>query len=221
MQELLSLKLNRIYFPPSLEVMATSREYAPLHERVYVGNVGQSVLEQTECIVPSRPFTYKGWMQESMTSAVKAVIEDGMSVRGAAEYYGVPKSTLCDCISGHVLLRAKSGPNNYLSCEEEEELVNFLCRRALVGHARTRKEVLAIVNHVLSSWGRNKDVSPGWWTAFVAQHPKLTLRTPATLSILCANATDHAAIDCYFDELERTLEENHLTEKPCQIFNMG
>ena len=160
MQALLGLKLNRIYFPPSLEVMVTSHEYAPLRERVYVCNVGQSVLEQTECIVPSRPFTYKGWMQESMTSVVKAVIEDGMSVWGAAEYYGVPKSTLGDHISGRALLGAKSGPNTYLSCEEEEELVNFLCRTALVGHARTRKEVFAIVNRVLSSRGRNKDVSP-------------------------------------------------------------
>ena len=36
-------------------------------------------------------------------SAIKAVVDDGMSIRGAAEYYGVPKSTLGDRISGHVL----------------------------------------------------------------------------------------------------------------------
>ena len=200
--------------------MATMQEYAPLRERVYIGYVGPSVSDHDESLLPSRPCTYKGWTQESMTSAIKAVVDDGMSVRGAAEYYGVPKSTLGDRISGRVLPGAKSGPNTYLSSEEEEELVNFLCRTALVGHARTRKEVLAIVNRILSSRGKNKDVSPGWWAAFVARHPMLTLRTPATLSISRANATDPVVIDSYFDELERALEENGLTDKPCQIFNM-
>ena len=188
--------------------MATMQEYAPLRERVYIGYVGPSVSDHDESLLPSRPCTYKGWTQESMTSAIKAVVDDGMSVRGAAEYYGVPKSTLGDRISGRVLPGAKSGPNTYLSSEEEEELVNFLCRTALVGHARTRKEVLAIVNRILSSRGKNKDVSPGWWAAFVARHPMLTLRTPATLSISRANATDPVVIDSYFDELERALEEN-------------
>ena len=55
-----------------------------------------------------------------MASAVKAVTEDGMSVWGAAEYHGVPKSTLGDRISGRVLLGAKSGQNTYLSSEYEE-----------------------------------------------------------------------------------------------------
>ena len=69
----------------------TSASHAPLCDRVNVGDVGQSVLEQIESIVPSWPFTYKGWTQESMASAVKAVTEDGMSVWGAAEYYGVTR----------------------------------------------------------------------------------------------------------------------------------
>ena len=54
-----------------------------------------------------------------MTSAIKAIFEDGMSVRGAAEYYGVAKSTLGDRISGRVLPGAKSGPSTYLTFEEE------------------------------------------------------------------------------------------------------
>ena len=58
-----------------------------------------------------------------MAAALKAVIEDGMSVRGAAEYYGVPKSTLGDRVSGRVLPGVTSGRCTYLSHEEEEELV--------------------------------------------------------------------------------------------------
>ena len=54
----------------------------------------------------------------------------------------------------------------------------------------------------------------------MARHPMLSLRTPATLSIARANATDHEVLDNYFHELERTLVENNLVDKPCQIFNI-
>ena len=46
------------------------------------------------------------------------------------------------------------------------------------------------------------------------------MRTPATLSLARANATDRVVIDNYFDELERALDENRLVDRPCQIFNM-
>ena len=132
-------------------LMDSSSSYAPLRERVLVGH-GPLTTTDTHT-VPSRPLQYKGWTQESMTLAVKSVIEDGISVRKAAEHYGVPKSTLGDRISGRVLPGAKSGPTPYLNREEEEELVRFLCRSALVGHGRTRKEVLAIVSRVLLGRG--------------------------------------------------------------------
>ena len=79
---------------------------------------------------------------------------------------------------------------------------------------------MAIVDRLLSSRGKKTAVSPGWWASFVVRHPKLTLRTPATLSLARANATDRVVIDNYFDELERALDENRLIDRPCQIFNM-
>ena len=55
---------------------------------------------------------------------------------------------------------------------------------------------------------------------FIARHPTLALRIPATLSIARANASDQRVIDNYFDELETTVEENELLDKPCLVFNM-
>ena len=46
------------------------------------------------------------------------------------------------------------------------------------------------------------------------------MRTPATLSLARASASDRDIIDNYFDELESTLEANELLDKPCQIFNV-
>ena len=110
--------------------------------------------------------------------------------------------------------------DTFLTSDEEEELVSFLCRTASIGHGRTRQEVIAIVERVLSSRGVTKSVSSGWWAAFVGRHPELALRTPATLSLARASASDRYVIDRYFEELESAFEENGLVDKPCLIFNM-
>ena len=47
-------------------------------------------------------------------------------MRRAAEMDCVPKSTLQDQISGRVAFGTKSGPESYLTKEEEEQLVDFI-----------------------------------------------------------------------------------------------
>ena len=76
-----------------------------------------------------------------MERALKAVIVTGISVRHAALMYSVPKSTLGDCLSGHVQPGAISGPRRYLSYTEEVELAKFLFRCGAIGYARSKSEV--------------------------------------------------------------------------------
>lgn len=61
----------------------------------------------------------------------------------------VTKSSLGDRIIGRVVPGSTSGPATYLSTAEEDELVMFLCRCASIGYAKSRKEVLAIVQRIL------------------------------------------------------------------------
>jgi len=130
----------------------------------------------------------------------------------------VPKSTLGDRISGRVLPGAKSGAPIYLT-SEEEELATSLSRAAQIGYAHTCREVIAIVERVLSSHGNERTVTPVWWTSYYKTSTNI-LRTPATLSLATATASDRDNIDNYFDELESTLEVNEILDKPCQIFNI-
>ena len=170
--------------------------------------------------MPLRPPQYKHWAQENMHAAMRAVIEESKSVREAAQQYDVPKSTLGDRVSGRVLPGATSGPPTYLTSDEEKELVSFLCRVSEIGHGRTRQEVIAIVERALASRGNSRKVSSGWWSSFISRHPEIVLRTPATLSLARASASDRCVLDNYFDELESTLTENDLLDSPCLIFNM-
>ena len=78
---------------------------------------------------------YKDWDEERLMMAVKAVQDMGYSVRRAAEEHGVPKSTLHDRVSGKHLTGLKSGPEKYLTDEEEMELEEFLMGCTSVGFA--------------------------------------------------------------------------------------
>ena len=60
---------------------------------------------------------YRQWGNKNMEGALLAV-EEGVSVRRAAEMYGVPKSTLHDRIAGKVDFYATSRPKLYLTVAE-------------------------------------------------------------------------------------------------------
>uniref|UniRef100_A0A1X7SP45 HTH psq-type domain-containing protein n=1 Tax=Amphimedon queenslandica TaxID=400682 RepID=A0A1X7SP45_AMPQE len=95
-------------------------------------------------IMATRPCTYSTWPEISMTNAIKAVEEEGLTVRLAAELYGIPKSTLYDRIRGNVQHGTKPGPVPYLTKEEEVILAKFLIKCSQIGFPRTVSEVLAL-----------------------------------------------------------------------------
>ena len=105
---------------------------------------------------------YRAWENISMQNALKAV-DKGEPVRRAAVLYNVPRSTLFDRVTGKVVHGARSGPQPYLSIEEEEELTNFLLETAKIGYAHTRKQVLALVQQMVNSKGIATTVTNGWW----------------------------------------------------------
>ena len=71
----------------------------------------------------NRPKKRKGLQEESMTAALKAVVE-GQSLSQAACDHRMPRTTLYDQVSGRVTHGSKPGPQQYLKCEEERELRN-------------------------------------------------------------------------------------------------
>ena len=165
-----------------------------------------------------RPSTYRSYSAEQMVKALEAVQQDGMSICRAAEEYGVPRSTLQDKAAGRYDVIARSG-RPLLTADEEKRLADFLVACAAIGYAKSRKEVLSIVQQILYSRGVVAEVSMGWWNSFRTRHPKLTLRHAEPLSYARAIANDPKVINKYFDLLEQTIHENGLTNRPSQIFN--
>ena len=113
-----------------------------------------------------------------------------------------------------------SGPKKYLTEEEEDELVAFVRRCALIGYPKSRKDMMALVQQIIESKGMQYTITNGWWESFCKRHPYLTLRAPVALSQARAIATDRKVMDNYFDLLEKTMIEYDLVGKPGQVFNM-
>ena len=70
----------------------------PLTQRVLIGGESPSFQHGSTCRT-SRCLDYKAWSDESMTNAISAVTQEGMSVRRAAETYGVPRSIHWEIVS--------------------------------------------------------------------------------------------------------------------------
>lgn len=97
-------------------------------------------------VIPSsRPFACKCYSEFQLEKATEAVLHEKLSVRRAALLYSVPRSTLSDHISGRALPGTVSGPRSYLSSAEEAELATFLTRCSMMGYAKSKSEVIALV----------------------------------------------------------------------------
>ena len=170
--------------------------------------------------VGTRPPKYRCWRQNQIDLACDAVVKRSFSVRRAAEPYGVPRSTLHDRIAGKVLPGSTNGPLKYLSSLEEEELVQFLHSCADIGYAKTRQQVLLLVQQIVKKKGLNVKVTNGWWESFRSRHEQISLRTGERLPYVRMQSSTPRIINNYFDLLYDTLSSNNLLEKPCLIFNV-
>ena len=78
----------------------------PLCERVIRSNEDDGIAQP----LAVRPTAYGTYTPEQMDRALNAVLQRGMSVRDAAEMYGVPKSTLGDRKVGEFCQELQLGP---------------------------------------------------------------------------------------------------------------
>jgi len=106
-------------------------------------------------------------------------------------------------VSGRVSSGARSGPPCYLNDQEEKELVNFLIGCSKIGFAKSREEVLAIVQSLVAKkQGKDPEevlVTTGWWNSFRKRHPQLTVRVASRLSYVRAVAHDPEIFQGYFE----------------------
>ena len=70
--------------------------------------------------------TIKKYTEDSLCNAIEAVQRNELSLRKAAQLYGVPKSTLSMYVSGELKVGARRGPASIPNAEEEPRLVDHV-----------------------------------------------------------------------------------------------
>ena len=145
-------------------------------------------------------------------------IENGMSIRRAAEAYRFPRSALNDVLTGKTSVGARFGCA-ILSREEELELCTFLVEAAKIGYPRTCQQAIAIAQEIADKKNIQSTITKGWWQSYCARFPQLTLKTSVPLTKARHRATDPAVLDKYYDILHECLSDNEILEEPAAIYN--
>ena len=175
----------------------------------------------TQAPITNRSSKRKQWSDQQMRDAMEAASSGTASVNKAADMYGVPRSTLKDRLSGHVVHGVKPGPRSYLRESEERELAEHLKDVAEIGLGITRGEVLRIAESVAESKGILKGVgiTNGWWRRFLERNPGMTLRAGNPTAGVRMDANNEN-IQNYFHLLEKVYDELDFRHHPERIYNM-
>lgn len=166
------------------------------------------------------------WSQENLTSAIEA-IENGSSVRSAANAYNIPRKTLERRYKCGKTLKGNMGPESLLGKDNERRLVRHIKDMQNRGFPLTRDDVRTIAFHftkqlkIKHSFNEEKEKAGyDWLKLFLSRNPDLSLRKSEGVSLNRVHAMNRKEVQEYFNLLEKCLEENELFDKPGHIFNM-
>ena len=177
--------------------------------------------------MPSRVKQYTQYDENKMRQAVRAVQFGGWSKNKAAKTYNVPRTTLIDKLSGKSSLGVKAGRCTYLTRTEELAIVSWIKKCGRSGVPVRKSDVQSTVQKFLEENEervtpfKNRRPGKGWMKAFMKRHPRISVRTPETVSKARASNTEESIRE-WFDHLKTNLEEMgalNVLEDPKRVFN--
>jgi hypothetical protein len=105
-------------------------------------------------------------------------IQDGkLSVRQAAEKWGVPRSTVSGRLRGQMALTDQIQPNQLLSKNQEANLVRWILRQESLGYAPSHSQIHACVQALLKEEGAEPAIGVNWVSRFIQRHTQLRTKT--------------------------------------------
>lgn len=168
---------------------------------------------------------------EDLAKAVNDVKNGNKTVRGAALFYNIPRSTVQHHFfgtrgKGHVSQGPNSGGGgvtSYLSAADEEELANAIKVMEKNGFGLTGEEVLDIVQcyivqNKLETRFKNQRPGPDWFISFRKRN-RLSIKLPQSIEHSRCDQTNPWVIYDFFEKINQLFDELGLKGKPNQIYN--
>ena len=169
---------------------------------------------------------HRDWTGNEAEEAVNACLR-GMSIRRAAEFYGIPKSTICDKLNGRTPMARNKGPPTKLSTELENRIEHWIKHMARIGYGQSRTDILDKVEELLNKlnvkkmFGDSNRLSIKWYTLFMARHPDLRMRMTSAISRARCDVS-YENLKYWFNELKDYLAQvkhANLLEDPSRLYN--
>lgn len=188
------------------------------------------------------PFKYKakeghvrkGYSPERMRSAVRNVVEEGSSVRGAALRFEIDRKTLDRYVKkyresddkGNLSFTPNYKTGQIFSDDLESLLENYLITSSKLHYGLTPKTArtfvyqFAISNNIKipQSWHDNKAAGYDWLRGFMSRHRNLSLRLPESTSLGRSTAFNKNNVDQFFANLKQVLTNHQYG--PESIYNV-
>lgn len=170
------------------------------------------------------------YLNEDLEKAVNDVKNGNKTIRGAAMFYNIPRSTVKHRLNGtrgkgHISQGPSGGGGvtSYLSAADEEELANAIKVMEKSGFGLTSEEVLDIVQcyivlNKLETRFKNQRPGPDWFLSFRKRN-HLSIKLPQSIEHSRCDQTNPWVIYDFFEKITDLVEKLGLKGKPGQIFN--
>jgi hypothetical protein len=114
---------------------------------------------------------------ESAINSAIADIESGISLRKAAQRWGIPRSTLHRRVHGAVTRNEANKHNQRLSKQQESSLVQWIISQGDLGFAPTHQQVREFAARIVKAGGDDQPLGKAWMEGFLRRNPEVrTLR---------------------------------------------
>lgn len=115
-------------------------------------------------------------MPEYTESAIFSALEDidkGISLRKAAQRWGIPRSTLHNRLNGIVTRNEANEHNQRLSKQQESHLVNWIISQGALGFAPTHQQVREFAARIVKAGGDDQPLGKSWIEGFLRRNPEV------------------------------------------------
>lgn len=167
------------------------------------------------------------WSHETMEEAANMVLKGKLSIRRAADVYGVPFTSLQRRVSMTRGVIKNRGGQQTLTKQDEKMLADRLLNLAKRGFGLTPQAlrkyayVFAERKQIKHTFNKNARMAgEDWFHRFLQRNEQLSIRKPEGLSRARINGMTKEKVADFFNTLEKVIDTNNLRGKPECIYNV-
>ena len=113
------------------------------------------------------------YSEDSIANATLDITNNHISIRQAAQKWGVPRSTISGRLGGQPALVDQIQPNQLLTRNQEAKLASWVLRQESLGYTPSYSQICICVLALQKQQGSKIGVGRNWVPKFIGRYPEL------------------------------------------------